>query len=249
MELNIGELDNNLNNEFLKENSNMYDEIPENIPVKVIKKSEKGEKSEKGQKVNKVRFNSNIDNVIIKQTNPQTNQLTNSQTNQRINQTIPKPYAKMVRPHVPEPKPKITYDDILSNMGMTMIDGKLHLIKIPDQQDEPVKQVKPVKPVKPIQQDKPYQKIQPIQPIQPVNPNITNSYIYNKYFSNEKKETPNVRVPRNLQEYKIMLLQDIIQRRKIKQIKSTKLIMPTSNINYASYSSPNLNKLFNFSNK
>ena len=125
MELNIGELDNNLNNEFLIENNNMYDEIPENIPVKVIKKGEKGEKS------NKVRFNSNIDNVIIKQTNPQTNQRINQrtnpqtnqrtnpqtnqrinpQTNQRTNQTIPKPYAKMVRPHVPEPKPKITYED------------------------------------------------------------------------------------------------------------------------------------------
>ena len=46
----------------------------------------------------------------------------------------------------------------------------------------------------------------------------------------------------------MMLLQDHLQRQRIKQIKSTKLIMPTSNISMAS-NNGNLNKLFNFSKR
>jgi hypothetical protein len=57
------------------------------------------------------------------------------------------------------------------------------------------------------------------------------------------------RVPRNLQEYRNMLLQDLIQKQRVKQMKSTKLIMPTTNIHFAPYSGQNMNKLFAFSNR
>ena len=77
-----------------------------------------------------------------------------------------------------------------------------------------------------------------------------NSYIYNKYFSNEMQNTvEGPRIPKTLLEYRDMLIQDLIQKQKVKQIKSTKLIMPTTNINFSPYSSSNMNKLFNFSNR
>ena len=75
-----------------------------------------------------------------------------------------------------------------------------------------------------------------------------NSYIYNKYFKNESNVEQGVRVPQTLQEYRNMLIQDIIQKQRIKQVKSTKLMMPNSNINFAR-SSGNLNKLFSFSQR
>ena len=36
--------------------------------------------------------------------------------------------ARMVRPSTPSPKPNISYDDILTKMGMYLENGKLHLI-------------------------------------------------------------------------------------------------------------------------
>jgi hypothetical protein len=181
MELNISELDDN-----------MYDQIPENKPIKVVKNTNK--------------------NVPTKSA-----------------------IKKVVRPHVPEQKPKISYDDILSKMGMFVADGQLHLL---EEQPQQVQQQ-----MKQQHQQQQQQNITPISTPQ-------NSYIYNKYFSNETQNA-NIgpRVPQSFQEYKNMLVQDIIQKQKIKQIKSTKLIMPNSNIHFAPYSSHNMNKLFSFSNR
>jgi hypothetical protein len=35
---------------------------------------------------------------------------------------------KVTRPHVPEKKPQLSYDDILSKMGMFVAEGQLHLL-------------------------------------------------------------------------------------------------------------------------
>lgn len=143
---------------------------------------------------------------------------------------------KVTRPHVPEQKPKMSYDDILSKMGMFVAEGQLHLLdNQPLEVQEQIKhQIRKTKHVE--------------QYVEQQNQN-QNSYIYNKYFSNE---TQNIdtgpRIPRNLQEYRNMLLQDLIQKQRVKQMKSTKLIMPTSNIHFAPYSAQNMNKLFSFSN-
>jgi hypothetical protein len=154
---------------------------------------------------------------------------------------------KVVRPHVPEKKPQVSYDDILSKMGMFVADGQLHLLD-----NQPLKVQEQIKQ-KITQSHKSGQSYNPSQPIkdhgEPINANVQNSYIYNKYFSNEKTDENQVRVPKTLLEYRNMLIQDIIQKQKSKQIKSTKLIMPTSNINFAPYSSGNMNKLFKFSNR
>ena len=54
--------------------------------------------------------------------------------------------------------------------------------------------------------------------------NYQNSYIHNKYFKNELKETPNVQKPRNLIEYRNMLIRQIIERKRVEQIKSRQMI-------------------------
>jgi len=155
--------------------------------------------------------------------------------------------ARMVRPYQPAPKPKISYDDILNKMGMFVAEGKLHLLedKTPIQQSNLIQKT-PIQQ-KPIQQ-KPIQQ-KPIQQTPIQNP-VQNSYIYNKYFqNNEYGLQEQSQRPLTPLEYRDMLIKDIIQKHKIKQLKSTKLIMPNSNINFAPGPTANLNKLFGFSQR
>ena len=185
------------------EHKNLFDKIPENsFPVKVVKR--------------------NINNVKFKEQEQ-------NQQNQQIKQ-LPKQYAKMVRPSVPALKPTISYDDIISKMGMVVHDGKLHLLGSQSTQNIPTQNT--------LTQNTATQNIP------------QNNYIYNKYFKDKITE-PNVSMnnaPMNVSEYKNMLINTIIQKHKIKQIKSTKLIMPTSNIHVAG-GTANLNKLFDFSKR
>ena len=50
-------------------------------------------------------------------------------------------------------------------------------------------------------------------------------------------------------EYKRKVLENFMQRQRINQIKSRKLLMPTENINMSAANSANLNKLFRFSKR
>jgi len=68
---------------------------------------------------------------------------------------------------------------------------------------------------------------------EPLQPSVKHSYIYNKYFKDYKDMntyTPEIRVPKTMEEYKKMLLEDKIKRinqqKRISQIKSTKLFLP-----------------------
>lgn len=147
-------------------------------------------------------------------------------------QSIPKPYAKIHRPVHPTPKQELTYDDILSKMGMFVVNGELHL-----------------KGNNYIPSKTTTSKMNTSQPTNSQIPQIPqNSYIYNKYFKDAFNEEEEPRMPRTLLEYRDMLIKDIIQKTRIKQIKSKKLIMPNSNINVAG-GAPNLNKLFKFSQR
>ena len=165
--------------------------------------------------------------------------------------------SRMVRPQTPAPKPKVSYEDILTNMGMYLEDGKLRLMSNKSSpitsapvtpspfKSVPNTSVHPLtKSPRPLQQSSiPLQ-----QSSVPLEQN--NSYIYQKYFKNGAiTEEQGVRKPQTIQEYRNMLISDIIQKYKIKQIKSSKLIMPTSNINFAQGPSGNLNKLFSFSER
>ena len=143
-----------------------------------------------------------------------------------INQVIPKENAKIVRPRVSSLKPQISYEEIMSKMGMFVANGKLHLMDNNPQGYEKIKNN------------------------QTQNSNIPqNSYIYNKYFKEDLRPQNEVRKPNTAQEYKRQVLENFIQRQRIKEMKSRKLLMPTSNINMAAGNSANLNKLFNFSKR
>jgi len=224
MQLNIKEVDDNFTGteepyETFESVSSVYEKIPENDIA--IKVIKKG-----------VHF----DNSTLYKERP-------------INQSIPKPYAKMVRQQIPQEKSKISYEDILSNMGMLVSDGKLHLIDrnaISQQQKEIFNSQQK-------HEYKTYPEHNRQEPLKSQSINNTtmpnNSYIYNKYFKDEIKSNETVRRPRTLNEYKMMLVDDYLQGQIIKQLKSTKLIMPSSNINISAKNSGNLNKLFNFSKR
>ena len=156
-------------------------------------------------------------------------------------QPIPKVYAKMVRPQPIVESPKISYEDILSKMGMFVCDGKLHLV---DRNTEIPQKSKVTQVNKKQQQTNTYTSESNIP---------QNSYIYNKFFNGNSHSQNNIRQPKTLAEYKRMVINDYIQKQRIKQIKSTKLIMPTSNIHISPGNSTNFtglqNKLFHFSKR
>jgi hypothetical protein len=214
-------------------NKSNVEQIPENmslgkVPIKVIKQQ----------------------NLKPQQTQIQQTQIQQTQT---IKPALSGAKARMVRPQTLTPKPKVSYDDILAKMGMFVADGKLHLLD-----GKPKEQVQQIQKQQ-IQKQSYLEKEQFLRDY-PKQPTLTsenvykeplvqqNSYIYNKYFRNEPNAEQGVRVPQTLQEYRNMLIQDIIQKQRIKQVKSTKLMMPNSNINFAR-NSGNLNKLFSFSQR
>lgn len=167
--------------------------------------------------------------------------------------------ARMVRPQTIPPKPKVSYDDILAKMGMFVSDGKLHLLdgkpkeqvqQIQNQIQKQQNQNQPIQKQPYLEKDSSIKKSSYLTTENTYNePSMQqNSYIFNKYFRNEPNAEQGVRVPQTLQEYRNMLIYDIIQKQRIKQVKSTKLMMPNSNINFAR-NSGNLNKLFSFSQR
>lgn len=116
---------------------------------------------------------------------------------------------------------KISYEDILSKMNMFVSNGKLYLdadTNIGNTTNNNMTNSN--------------------------NTTTNNSYIYNKYFKNETVEEPAIRKPKTVQEYKLMLLKDYLQRQRIRQIKSTKLLIPTNNISMSN--NANFDRLFHF---
>ena len=200
-----------------------YEQIPENMPPKAS-----APKINVVKQNNKVRF---VDQPNIHSQIP----------NQNIKPYMSGPKAKMVRPTVPPTKPQISYDDILNKLGMFVANGKLHLLD--GQQQIPQKSVSNRAEV-----PKPH--VSNPNPNPNSNPN-QNTYIYNKYFQNNQYDQgiEQEQRPMTPLEYRDMLIKNIIQKHKIKQMKSTKLVMPNSNINFASGPTSNLNKLFGFSQR
>ena len=161
------------------------------------------------------------------------------------NQVIPKETAKIVRPKV---IPQISYEDIMSKMGMFVADGKLHLM---DNNPQGYQQIKNQQQQHNQQHNQHHNQHHNQQHNQQQNqPNIPqNSYIYNKLFKEELRPQNEFRRPMTAQEYKRKVLENFIQSQRIREMKSRKLLMPTSNINISSGNSGNLNKLFNFSKR
>lgn len=155
--------------------------------------------------------------------------------------TPPSIHSKIIRN--PQQNQTMTYDDIMKKMGMCVVDGKLHFMGEYSQSQKPKTMSQP--------QPHPQSQSQPKTQRVPIEVAPQNSYIYNKYFKDELKETPEIRMPKNAVEYRNMLIQDIIQREKIRRVKSKQLFV--TNIDNSLSQQPRmteqqLNKLFYFSN-
>ena len=128
---------------------------------------------------------------------------------------------------------KVSFNDILSNMNLVVNNQGVLQFMMPNQ-EESQGQYNPNEFNKPQYQQQPYQK-QPQKNSQSIEPSVKHSYIYNKYFKdyadpNVEREGP--RVPKTIEEYNQMLLEDrikAIEHRKIlEQVKSKKLLFTTT---------------------
>ena len=162
-------------------------------------------------------------------------------------------------------KKKVSFTDILSNMNLVVSNkGVLQFMKPtnePQQQDyqyeEQYAQQQPQQQ-RQNQQQQQRQNQQPqqqrqnqqqhqqyAQPQKPVDPSVKHSYIYNKYFkdyADVSPPPPEKRVPKTIEEYNQMVYEDRIkrieERKRIAEIKSTKLMFTTTPDSYAGQVNP-----------
>lgn len=234
MELNICEFDDEFNELEDDLDNELYDNFDDNILIQTNKKyvDLKEEVDFKEEAFEEISLK---EEMPLKPTFPTKVIKTvhfddNLYSKKPIHQAIPSVNAKMVRPKTPIQPPKISYEDILSKMGMFVSNGKLHLVDKNSYEQQ--KEMNNLKKGNQQQQQEP-------------NNLMQNSYIYNKLFKDKLPPQNEVRKPRTLQEYKMMLIEEHLKRERIRQIKSTRLIMPTSNINISEvYSPDSQNKLF-----
>jgi hypothetical protein len=138
-------------------------------------------------------------------------------------------------------KKKVTFTDILSNMnlvvnkqGVLQYMGMNEEINQSPQQYQQSYQYNPNDFSRQVQYNSPQsyqQSPQQYQKSEPIDPSVKHSYIYNKYFkdySDPNAERPGPRVPKTIEEYHQMLLDDKIKaiehKKRIEQIKSKKLL-------------------------
>lgn len=115
-------------------------------------------------------------------------------------------------------KNQIDYDDILRNMGMREVKGKLFWEKNQLHSNENFI------PYEPVQHKKNSNTQQQKSSMNKSQQAYQNSYIYNKYFKNEFKKSEEIQKPINLIEYRNMLIRRIIERKRVEQIKSRQMI-------------------------
>jgi hypothetical protein len=127
---------------------------------------------------------------------------------------------------------QISYEDILSKMGMFVANGKLHLADTN----------KPTPTTKQINHST-INKSNKQTTVQ-----IENSYIHNKYFK-DMLPTSTSKQPKTLAEYQQYLLEEILLQKiaKLRQLNYRKIIIPQPPIPNDEYSDPN--KLFDFSKR
>ena len=149
----------------------------------------------------------------------------------------PKYWEKTQKINNVQKKKKVTFDDILSNMNLVVNQNGVLQSMAPLQQPQYYQEQQQ----QTHQYQQPYQyQQQPYQQIQknndPLDPSVKHSYIFNKYFKDYKDANdnfkPQVKVPKTIEEYKQMVLEERIrqiqERIRISKIKSTKMLY-TSN--------------------
>lgn len=117
-------------------------------------------------------------------------------------------------------KKQIDYDGILKKMGMKESKGKLFWEKNSETSSENFIPYEPGQRRKNINTQQHKSSKNPAYQSQAYQ----NSYIHNKYFKNEFKEQEEMQKPRNLIEYRNMLIRRLIERKRIEQIKSRQMI-------------------------
>ena len=149
-------------------------------------------------------------------------------------------------------KKKVSFNDILSNMNLVVNKkGVLQFIQPTyepqqDYQYEEQYYQEQQQYAEPQQQQYfPEQRQNMPQQRQPVDPSVKHSYIYNKYFkdyADVSAPVPEKKVPKTIEEYNQMVYEDRIkrieERKRISEIKSTKLMFTTTPDNHVSQGNP-----------
>ena len=126
-------------------------------------------------------------------------------------------------------KKKVSFDDILTNMNLVVNqNGTLqHMSSNPESISIYQNQEQTYQYQNQNQNQNPIQ----VQKQEPIDPNVKHSYIYNKYFKDyhdANNNVPEIRIPKTMEEYKRMLIEDRIkfieQRKRLSEIKSKKLL-------------------------
>ena len=160
-------------------------------------------------------------------------------------QTIQEPQSK---------KKKVSFNDILSNMNLVVNKEGVLQFMVPNQQHEPNIQGPNIQGPQnynynphiytqqnlnqqtfPQFNNREQRELEQNKNSQPLEPSVKHSYIYNKYFkdyADPNIEKPMVRVPKTIEEYYQMLLDDkkkaIEHKFRMEQIKSKKLLFTSS---------------------
>jgi hypothetical protein len=144
-------------------------------------------------------------------------------------------------------KKKVSFNDILSNMnlvvnkkGVLQFMGSNQSINVSKQDYQYQEQYYQPQYDMP-QQSQYYQS----QQQEPINPSVKQSYIYNKYFKDYadfSKPAPEKKVPKTIEEYNQMVMEERIkrieERKRIAEIKSTKLMFTTTPDNNVTQGNP-----------
>ena len=153
----------------------------------------------------------------------------NQQTIKVIRNTMLKEYP------INQQTNKVTYEDIMKNMGIYQYNNKLYFLNNANTNTNTNANANANANANVKQEQQKY---------------VYNSYIYNKYFKNHINNESSVSRPKNINEYRDNLIKEIIEKYKIRKIKSTKIIIPTNNNNYVSNNiQVDENKLFDFSKR
>jgi len=142
-------------------------------------------------------------------------------------------------------KKKVSFNDILTNMNLVVNKkGVLQFI-------QPTKPINESRPINDYQNDTQYQEQyvpqqrQNAQQRVPVAQSVKQSYIYNKYFkdyADANAPPPEKKVPKTIEEYNSMVMEERIkrveERKRIAEIKSTKLMFTTTPDNYDTQRNP-----------
>jgi hypothetical protein len=157
-------------------------------------------------------------------------------------------WENSVKTETKEKRKKVSFNDILSNMNLVVNKQGVLQLMVPTQQE--ISEQNAYQPQhnefnqsyqynpNSFSQPSQYQNAQithqkqPNRPNQePLDPSVKHSYIYNKYFkdyADPNAQKPGPRVPKTIEEYHQMLLEDKIKaiehKKRIDQIKSTKLL-------------------------